>query len=196
MDEDNLKQLWGNSFKDQRVEIDTDKLIASLNKKLAYVKSKISIRDKTETFIGLVMIALFGWWLIAVPQMLAKLGSGIIVVNCVLVIVRLNRASKVTIKEEPASVITHNLSISLQLVRQQIRLFDTIVWWYLLPFFIGVTCFLYAFVGSIMARTIYTLIIALIYIYIWYLNKKVVTQKLKPLEANILEALRQLSVSV
>lgn len=195
MDEDNLKQLWGTSFKDQRVEIDTDKLTQSLNQKLAYVERKIRIRDKTEISIGLLMIALFGWWLFAVPQILAKLGAGIIVINCVLVIVRLNKAKKVAIKEEPASVIRHNLLVSLQLVKQQIRLSDTIVWWYLLPFFIGVICFFYAIVGSITARTLYTLVIAFVYAYIWYLNKKVVTKKLKPLEGNIVEVLNQLSVS-
>jgi hypothetical protein len=39
----------------------------------------------------------------AVPHILAKIGAAIIVVNCVLVIARLNRARKVEIKEKPAS---------------------------------------------------------------------------------------------
>jgi hypothetical protein len=193
MDEDNLKELWAGSNKEQKVEIDHDKLIESLSQKVLFMEEQIKRRDNTEIFIGLLMIALFGWWFFAVPSLLAKIGAAIIVVNCILVIVRLRRAKKVTVKEEPSSKINQNLRASLQLLRQQIKLSSTVLWWYLLPFFIGVICFVYAFVSSITANVIYTLIVALVYAYIWYCNKKVVINKLKPLEKNIVEALKDLS---
>jgi hypothetical protein len=193
MDENSLKQLWLDPSHQQKVEINAEKLIGSINQKVFYMKKKIKRRDKREIILGLIMIPLFGWWLLALPQPLAKIGAGIIILNIILVIFRLIRAGKVDVKDDTASAIKYNLMVSLKRVRQQITLSDTVLWWYLLPFFIGVICFFYAFPLPLSGKAFYTILVAVLYGYIYYLNKRAVKKHLRPLEDDLQKALDELS---
>src|SRR5215471_8791833 len=194
MDENNLKQLWLNSGGEQKVEINTEKLVESLSQKSSSVEQRIKKRDRREIFIGICMIPLFGWWMISVPQLLGKIGAAIIVAACFLVIFKLVRAKKTNRKQDVTSEIRHSLVISHQLLNQQIKLLNTVLWWYFLPFFIGVTCFYFSAVNSILSRLIYTIVTATAYGYIYYLNKRAVKKHLKPLEENLTKVLQDLSV--
>lgn len=192
MDENTLKQLWLNSTREQRVEINGEKLLESINQKILNMDKLIRRRDRLEIFVSVCMIPLFGWWLITVPQILGKVGAGIIMAACLLVIFRLIYARKVNVKEEITSAIRYHLMVSLQRVRQQIKLLSTVLWWYLLPFFIGVICFYYSYPTTLISKVVYTIIVATLYGYIYYLNKRAVKKHLKPLEENLKKALDEL----
>lgn len=193
MDENLLKRLWVNANREQKVEIDAEKLITSINDQMLYMEKTIKKRDKIEIFVAVLMMLLFGCLLVVIPQVLAKIGAAILVVNCTLIIFKLIHARKVEIKQEAGSEIKYNLMISLQQVRQQITLLNTMLWWYLLPLFIGVLCFYYAISQSFISKVIYTIVVTVLYGYIWYLNKKAVREQLKPLEDGIIQALNELS---
>ena len=196
MDDDRLKQLWLSSGNEQRrVEINTDLLIGSLTPKIKSMEKRIRRRDSREILVCICMIPLFGWWLITIPQLFAKIGSAIIIAACLLVIFRLIRARRVNIKEDAASEIRHNLAISLQLIRQQIKLLDTLLWWYLLPFFTGIIFFYSSLTNSILSKAIYSVIVVTVYGYIYYLNKKAIKIHLKPMEEHLARILNDLSAS-
>src|SRR5665647_3632876 len=105
MDENTLKQLWLNSNTEQKVEINIDLLIESITQKILKMKKQIKSRDAREIFLSICMILLFGWWLIVVPLLLAKIGAAIIIAGCILVIFRLSNASKINLKEDKCSEI-------------------------------------------------------------------------------------------
>ncbi len=193
MDENMLKQLWLNSCNDQQVEINREKLIESVTQKIKSIDKSVRRRDGREIFIAVCLILLFGWWLIIMPRVLSKIGAAIIIAGCVLVIIRLLLARRNNIKEDTASAINYHLMVSHQSVKKQIKLLGTVAWWYLLPFFTGAICFYYSFPVSFMSKAIYTMIVAILYGYIYYLNKKAVTKVLKPLEENIGNLLNELS---
>ncbi|MEP7110950.1 MAG: hypothetical protein ABI760_23345 [Ferruginibacter sp.] len=131
--------------------------------------------------------------MLTLPQLLAKIGAGIIIINCVLVIFKLIRAGKVNVQEDISSEIKYHLVVSLKRVRQQITLSETVLWWYLLPFFIGVMCFFYAFPLTLLSKVVYTVLVAVLYSFIYYLNKRVVKKQLKPLEEKLKKALDDLT---
>src|SRR5215471_20317550 len=122
MDDDTLRQLWLNADQQQKVEIDMEKLIETINLKLSKMDKHIKRRDVQEIFIAALFIPLFGWWMIASIPLLAKIGAAIIFVNCILVILKLINARKVKVTEENTSQIKYHLTVSLQRVRNQIRL--------------------------------------------------------------------------
>jgi len=62
--------------------------------------------------------------------------------------------------------------------------------------FTGVVCFYYMLPVSLLSKGYYTFIVALLYGYIYYLNKKVVRKRLKPLKEGILKTLEGLKESV
>src|SRR5215471_2600925 len=167
MNDDSLRQLWLDAEQQQKIEINIERLIETIDLKLSKMDKNIKRRDVQEIFIAAIFIPLFGWWMFVSSPLLAKIGAAIIFVNCVLVILKLINARKVRVSEENTSQIKYHLTVSLQRVRNQIRLHSTIFWWYLLPFFCGVICFIYAYVNSIPANIIYTFIVALLYGFIW-----------------------------
>lgn len=193
MDDNTLKQLWLELCQTQKLEINTERLIESISQKVSNLEKMIRRRDQLEIFIAVLMMPIFGWWLITVPQVLAKIGAAIILTNCGLVIFRLIHARRINVKEDAASAIKYNLMVALQRVQKQIGLLNTVLWWYLMPFFIGIICFYYASVISVLSRVVYTIIVAALYGYIYYINKKVVKKKLKPMQDAIKKALSELS---
>lgn len=193
MDEDLLKRLWSDSNKAQKVAINPEILMDSIQHKSLYMETKIKQRDKSEIIVAVLMILTFGCLFFIVPQVQAKVGAVIIVLSCMLIIFRLIRARKVNIKQETSSAIKYHLLVSLQQVRQHINLLNTVFWWYLLPIFIGVLFVYYGLSKSFVSKISYTVVVTIMYGYIWYLNKKAVRKKLKPLEADIQQALKELA---
>lgn len=195
MDDNTLKYLWLNSCKEQNVEVNTDKLIDSINKKISDMERLVKRRDRLEIFLAVFMTALFGWWLLADVHTLAKIGDAIIIAGCLLVIFKLLYARKVNVKQDNASEIKYYLMVSLEHTRKQIKLLSTVLWWYLLPFFIGIACIFCAYLPSLLSKAIYIAIVAVLYGYIYYLNKRAVKNNLRPLENNLIKALEELSAS-
>jgi hypothetical protein len=193
MDEDSLKRLWRNSGNKEEIHINSEKLLESVSKKLSDMKKHIKKRNRLEIFLAVVMFLLFSWWAIVVPIWGVKTGSAIVAANCLLVIYRLVKATKVNLKQDHFSDIKFELMVSLQRVRQEFNLLNTVLWWYLLPFFVGIIFIFYAYLHSLLSFCIYSLIVAVIYAYIWYKNKRVAKDYLKPLEQNLTRILDELS---
>src|SRR5215831_14890244 len=99
MDDSTLRQLWLNADQQQRVEINMEKLIETINLKLSKMDKHIKRRDLQEIFIAAIFIPLFAWWMFVSSPLLAKIGSAIILVNCTLVILKLINARKVKVTE-------------------------------------------------------------------------------------------------
>jgi Flp pilus assembly protein TadB len=194
MDEDEVKRLWSN-IATERIEINNDILIESLDDKLKKIERKVRRRDRREIFVCICLIPLFGWWVITVPPMLSKIGALIVVLACLLVVFKLVYARRVTVTEDIASEIGHRVTVSLQLLKQQITLLQTVLWWYLLPFFVGIILFYFGLVTSVLSKAIYSLIVAVAYGYIYYLNKRAVRNHLKPLEEQLTNILNDLYYS-
>jgi hypothetical protein len=192
MDENILKQLWLNSNQVRRIEINSEKLMETINQKVLHMDKIIKKRDGLEIFIAICMMPLFVWWLITSPQLLARIGVAIIAGACLLVILKLVSARRVCVREEIASATQYHLMVSLLRVQKQIRLLSTVLWWYFLPFFIGVVCLFYSYSITFTSKAVYTIVVAALYGYIYYLNKRALKKHLKPLEGNIKKALYEL----
>ena len=192
MDEHVLKQLWLNSCNDLKVEINSEKLVQSITHKIKSLEKSLRRRDRREISIAAGMILLFGCLLIKRSHWMSKVGAAIIIAGCFLVIINLLLARRNWFKEDTSSVVNDYLWVSLQNVRKQIKLLDTLFWWYLLPFFVGAICIYYSFPVSFFSKAIYTLTIVALYVYIYYLNRSAIVKVLKPLEEYIQKLLTEL----
>lgn len=193
MEDHLLKDLWLNANQERAIQINAEKLIESVNRKALDMEIKIKQRDRREIGVALLVMIACGWLLFYMSQVLAKVGAAITFINGILIIVRINRARKVTIPQEATSAIKYQIMVSLQRVRQQIKLLNTVFWWYLLPFFVAVLCFCYAIAHSFTSKVFYTVVETAIYGYIWHLNKEALRKEFKPLENSLVQALKELS---
>jgi hypothetical protein len=193
MEENDLKQLWLGKGNEPHLEINNDILMNSLTKRMKNMEKQIRRRDYREIIAAICLIPLFTWWSIIFPQWLAKAGCMVIAATCVFVIITLGRARKVKVKEDISSEMKMHLITSRQLLLQQIRLLNSVVWWYLLPFFAGVALFNFGTVKGTVNKILWTVIIAGLYAYIYYLNKRAVKKHLLPMEETVSKMLRDLS---
>ncbi len=193
MNESNLIRIWCSQDQESEINFKNDKLMESLIKTSRRLDKQVERRDLLEIIAALILIVLFGWWLIALPGILAKTGSAFIIGGSLLIIYRLINAKKVKESDTMTSEVRRNLEISLKKVQSQIKLLNSVLWWYILPIFTGVILFNLAFIKSFVSLVIFTLITAGIFGWIFYINKKAVRDYLRPIETNIKNALEELS---
>jgi hypothetical protein len=192
MDDDSLKQLWMASGKGQDVDVDTRRLVDSISARLSSIERLAKRRNRSEIFIAIIMLPLFAWWLIAVPLFWVRIGSGIILLSCLLIIYRFSTYKRKIKEADSASDLKMYLTVSLSRIQSEIMLLKTVFWWYLLPCFAGVICFFYAYPYSIFYKLLYTGIVAAVYYYVYRLNRNVIKRKLEPLKENLLSAINRL----
>jgi hypothetical protein len=197
MDND-LQQLWIRSESGIRIDINHSKLMESLLRKTQRMDKHVRNRDIREISLSVLMFLVFGWWMIGMPPefLMAKTGAAIILGGCVLIIIRLLLARKIKKTDGFASGLSQYLQISLEKVRKQIRLLNTVFWWYLLPFYTGVVLIFLSFKASPVFKIIFLGVLTAVYAYIFYINKAAVKKTLVPMENNILKALKELSGDV
>ena len=158
------------------------------------MKKQITWRDRREISVCILMIILFSSLLCVVPTVLGKIGMGILVASCLLTIFKITNARKNKMQEDDTSEIKQHLAIALSQVRQQIDLLTKVLWWNLLPFYVGIICFLFSLPMSFAMKVILSCSIAVCYTCIYNLNLNAVKRQLRPLEEDIIEVLKELSV--
>ncbi len=191
-DEYEIKKSWCNQAA-FNVQINGQILMESVLKNSRKVERQILFRDLRETLIAIALIIFFGYELYKLPQVLAKFGSGTIIASCALIIYRLLRARQISQNETVTSEIRQNLEISLQKTRKQIKLLNSVIWWYLFPIFTGMIIFNIPFLKKFYIMAGFVIFLATIFAWIYFLNKRAVKKYLMPMEENLRQALKEIS---
>jgi hypothetical protein len=194
MNDNTLKRLWLSSCRSQHVELNAERFIYSTRRNISRMEKQIKWRDRREISACIFMSILFSWLLCVVPTVLGKTGMGILVASCLFTIFKIIDARKNKMQEDDTSEIKQHLVIALSQVRQQINLLTKVLWWNLLPFYIGIICFLFSLPMSFAMKAILSCSIALLYMCIYNLNLNAVKKQLRPLEKDIIKVLNELSV--
>lgn len=177
---DELEQIWHDSAKAERVEIDRVRLLADLNGQLKRFDRVIRRRDVREIVAAVIVIVLFGVGTFYYTDILSRIGMILGVLYGILVIVVL----KVTKRQKP---IEFELPVKEYLVKyrdyldKQKNLLKNIVYWYLLPPFVA--CLLF-FIGqelSMVHLTINLVFILGLYTGVYFLNRNGVKKSYDPL---------------
>ena len=177
---DELEQIWHDSAKAERVEIDRVRLLADLNGQLKRFDRVIRRRDVREIVAAVIVIVLFGVGTFYYTDILSRIGMILGVLYGILVIVVL----KVAKRQKP---IEFELPVKEYLVKyrdyldKQKSLLKNIVYWYLLPPFVA--CLLF-FIGqelSMVHLTINLVFILGLYTGVYFLNRNGVKKSYDPL---------------
>ena len=193
MNDNTLKRLWLSSCRSQTVEINAERFIYSTRRNVSRMKKQITWRDRREISACIFMIILFSWLLCVVPTVLGKIGMGILVASCLITIFKIVNARKNKMQEDDTYEIKQHLVIALGQVRQQIDLLTKVLWWNLLPFYVGIICFLFSLPMSFAMKVILSCSIAVCYACIYILNLQAVKKQLRPLEEDIIKVLKEFS---
>lgn len=116
--------------------------IASLvRSRSSVMRSSLFARDVGETFVSIIVIAVFGGYWFTAPNVIARAGIVITIAGCVEAIALMQLVqwrSRVDFTSVP---LKEFLLAEVQMLNRQISLLRYVAWWYLLPLYTGVCVF-------------------------------------------------------
>lgn len=199
--EQEIKNIW-NQVTTPKITIDTSLLIKQLNKKVNKLHSKIILRDAMEIIAAIFVIYMFGQAFFRIPVLLMKISCLIIVVWALYVIFKFLSTKNRLTKKDYNLPLMSLLKKQRDMLLEQKKMLETVLYWYLAPFFIGTTLFVLGLeipegqgwdglevfwrINLLhLIKAFMVLILIAISYFIYWLNKRAVKKQLQPLLENL-----------
>ena len=206
--EQELKDIWKNSSQVDKIKFDLSRLMIDLNRKLNEIERNIRSRDRRESGAAIVGVLIFAYFGYVIPFPITKIACILAIAWSVYVIYKLKSVQKY---KRPVDI---SLSFREQLenqrihISQQVKLLNSVLYWYVLPPFIMNIIFImglgdpqeYDWAPRLVHLIPVTLkaklsmlgFIAAFNVFIVWLNKYTVRKTLKPLIKDIERVQHQL----
>ncbi|MEP1489011.1 MAG: hypothetical protein ABJK28_11335 [Algibacter sp.] len=180
MIEEELISIWQSSNDMERAKFEKARLIIDLKSSLNRIEKLINFRDSSEIIAAFIVIPIFTYFAFTIPFILTKIGSIWIVIWVIYVVVKLLKSRK-----NKPSAFTENYFDYLQKTRNylliQKKISDSMFYWYILPFLIGMLLFVIGIKGVPMHRLILTFLGMIgLGFFIHFLNKRGVKKEIIP----------------
>lgn len=206
--EQELKNIWRNSSRAEKIKFDLSRLLIDLKGKMSHIERSIRKRDIVESLAAIFVILIFGYFAYVIPFVVTKVGSIFIMIWGGYLIYKLRHVKKHKLPIDQALSFREQLENQKAYMLQQARLLDTVLYWYLLPPFIGNIIFIlglgdpveYGW-SHIFAKILpiplinkigYLIFCAVLYAGILWINKHTVNKTFKPIIKEIERVQHQL----
>jgi hypothetical protein len=190
MNEQELKQLWQSQSVPESGPIPQNETVERMKIKTRRFGRTIFWRDARELVACVVISAWAGYGLFHKHSAITHLGDVVLILGCFYIAAKLltaNRLQRAYLN--PASV-KEFIGGELVKVNQQIRLLQTILWWYLLPIYCGASLVVIGADKGILVDGIDLIVFALTFGFIYWLNQYAVRKSLLPLKAELEQTLK------
>ncbi|WP_299213220.1 hypothetical protein [uncultured Aquimarina sp.] len=191
MIEEELIRIWKSSSKEEQIKFEKSKLIIDLQANIDRFNKKIKYRDLRETIPAIIMIPVFGHLAYNIPFVISKIGAIIILLWCIYVIIRIRSLKK----HKPVPTTTSYLNYLLETKKYlaiQKKLLDDVLYWCVIPSFIGVFVFFIGINPDPLALIGPFILLSLIGVVIYLLNKHASKVEFVPRLERIDKALKDL----
>lgn len=200
--EQELKDIWNNASKTAQISIETNQLVEELNAKVSNLQKKIRTRDVREISASVIGILLFSYLLYEIPFPITKVACGLAIAWFVFVILKFRKSKTQNVETDFSLSLTEQLNHQKVMMVQQAKLLDSALYWYAIPPFIMNFIFIlglenpndYNWTNSVAESLlplssnlkVITLIgLALFYAFTFWINKRALTEDVKPIIESI-----------
>lgn len=208
MEDQELKNIWKRSSTYEEILINTSQLMDDFKYKMQQRERIVRTRDYREIIGAIIGIFLTGYLTYYTPTILSKLGGILLISSYIYLIYKLrsNRKSKHT--QDLFLSIEEQLQRQKQFMIDQATLLNSVLYWMALPMFISYMIFVWGVTNPISQdmpsivqevlsmklhnKIIWSLLMALIFIYITRLNKRAAKVNWQPLIKQIDDIINQL----
>lgn len=170
-----MKSLWlGQASK---VTIDPG-IVEEMKSQIKAFDAKIKWRDRLEIGVALFFAPFLLLLTIIVPFPLAKLGAALTAVSMFVIVFVLKINQKK--RKAAGTSLTEQIEAEVSFLKKQRSLLTNVLYWYLLPPFIGISLFLYGMRRSEADFWWNEGIITVVITVIWYVNRQAVKREINP----------------
>ncbi len=175
MIEDELTKIWKSSSNQERAKFEKSRLIVDLQSNLDRFHKYLKYGDRRPTITLLALIPLLGFYSYAVPFVLSKVASGLLILLSISAIVRVRRAQK-----QKPSALTETYLEYLYKTREYLnirkKLVENSFYSFILPCIALILLFLAGFIDITAKRPIIILGVSTVVLGIvgYFLNKRIV----------------------
>jgi hypothetical protein len=191
MNEQELKDLWARQKLDAAPPVDARAQIDAMRNKMSQLHRTLKARDFREFAGCAVVIIGFSVSFFVFPYPLTRIGDLINIGGALFVSWKLIESRRRAAGPDAGAPVAEWLAQERQRVHHQAELLRTVLWWYLLPFWVGTNLAFWGLPNQPLALNIaFTVAITLLYAWIYRLNQSARRKQLLPLQDE-LEALFQ-----
>lgn len=190
MNDDELKNLWRQQSL-RMPDISEAQVISAMQKQASQLRRRLDARDLRELVACGIVIIIFGIFYFTVyREPIPRLGDLIVIGSTIFIGWKLVHTRRSTPPAPPGATTVESLRAELYSVRTQSRLLGSVLWWYLLPMFIGVLVSTWGLPINLHAKIVSTLVFIAVDAFVYWLNQWARSKQLLPVEAQLESLLR------
>lgn len=171
---------------------EAERLLARVRERSEAFDQRIRRHDRRETLAACAVALFFGWELLTAGSWLEGAGALVIVVSAAFVVWWLRRARRAGRAERADRPVAQQLRVHLARVEEQIRLQETVLWWYLGPPGVGVALFVLGLDAGPLATALVLGAVVVVYAAVWWMNQRTVRRDLEPRREELQRMLERL----
>jgi hypothetical protein len=207
--EQELKEIWKNSSRTEKIKFETSRLMIDLNNRMSRIERSIRKRDIIEITTAILMIPVFGYFAYEIPFVVTKAGCILTMIWFGYLIFKLKDVKKHKLPINLALSFREQLANQKAYLIQEARLIDNVFYWYLLPPFVAHVIVVlglgdpaeYGWSNIIaneilpiplINKVVYLIFAAVLYAGILWINKRTVKKTYKPVIKEIERVQQQL----
>ena len=192
MDNQDFKAIWQAGNNKDFVKFKPEQISKEIISKLDNFNKAVKRNAYTEIVVSIMLIPVFSYLAIEIPFMLSKIGAIIITLSMILIIYKMLQSQQKENEKFDLPIQSFLLNRK-QLLLNQIKLIDNVLYWYILPPGIGVLLFVIGASASLFSLIISLVLSVLVYVFIYIINKRAVKKRFKPLLEELENCINELN---
>lgn len=193
MEEKELMKLWKQHDESTTIVIDQELLQTEVENRVVRLNKLLAKRNAREIAVALIMIPIGLILGIVMPDPFVKTGCLLIVPYSLLVIYMLRKTQNAKAEPDTALAQKDFLQLSLRYINKEIRLLNTVLYWYIMPAAISAGLVLWGISETLPKLIVSYIILAGMMLFIYILNKRAVKEELEPHKKSILDAIEKIN---
>lgn len=189
---DDYRDAWKEEAAPARRDPDEEELLASVRERSDAFERKIRRRDLLETLAAVLVAAVFGYEAATAATWLARIGAAVVVASAGFVVWWLRRARTAGPSRDVDRPVADRLRAERERVDVQIRLLESVLWWYLAPLALGMVLFVLGLASGPAATAVTLGVIVAGCGVVWWVNRRALRREFRPRRRELTRLLAQL----
>ena len=192
MNDNELKALWQKQEWQPPASFSDTELLARMNAKMRRFDRDIFWRDLRELAACGFIFCFFGQYLFQSASTLLHAGAALLVAAGIWIagVLMISRRRRKPLP--PSAPMREFISAQRSKIGRQRSLLTSVLWWYILPIYIGVALFVFGSGADLRFKIAFVAFYSFLCLFIYWINQRAVRKRLSPLQNELDQLLQTL----